>query len=84
MRLAGEGTSSVAYSVAVLPTEYGVLALTFALWGLPDVFTACYVLLLAANAVFIAAALPKWYREMKGFGRAGAAAVRTAPAAAQP
>lgn len=71
MRLAGEGSSSVAYSFAVLPTEYGVLALTFAVWGVPEAFVACYLLLFAANAAFIALALPKWYREMKAFGQAG-------------
>jgi len=71
MRLAGEGSSSVAYSVAVLPTEYGVLALAFTLWGTPTVFAYCYLGLLACNAAFISLALPKWYREVKTFGSVG-------------
>ena len=83
MRLAGEGSSSVAYSVAVLPTEYGVLALAFTLWGAPSVFAYCYVGLLAFNIAFICLALPKWYREVRTFGSVGSKAEAGVPKGAE-
>lgn len=73
MRLAGEGSSSIGYSIAVLPTEYGVLALAFLLWGVPPAFTAVYATLFAVNACFMAMALPRWYREMRSYGATGKA-----------
>jgi phosphatidylglycerophosphate synthase len=69
MRLAGEGSSSVPYSLAVLPTEYGVLACVFVLWGWPALFQWVYLALFVCNVLFLCLALPKWYRELSGFGR---------------
>lgn len=66
MRLAGEGSSSFVYSLAVLPTEYGILALVFVTWG-TGLFAPLYCLLLAANVMFLGLALPKWFREVAVF-----------------
>lgn len=62
--MAGQGTSSVAYSLAVLPTDYGLLCVVFALLAWQGVFIPLYALLLLANAGFVALALPRWYREV--------------------
>jgi phosphatidylglycerophosphate synthase len=70
-RLAGEGNSSFIYSLAVLPTEYGVLCLTFILWAVPPVFSVLYAALFGINACFLLVALPRWYREMRSYGVAG-------------
>ncbi|HYT09962.1 MAG TPA: CDP-alcohol phosphatidyltransferase family protein [Mycobacteriales bacterium] len=51
-------------SIAVLPTDYGVLCLSFLLLGVERVFLAVYALLFVANAAFILAASVKWFRDM--------------------
>jgi phosphatidylglycerophosphate synthase len=51
-------------SLIVLPADYGLLCLSFALLIAPAVFIWVYGLLAAANVVFLVGALPKWYREM--------------------
>ncbi|WP_075204257.1 CDP-alcohol phosphatidyltransferase family protein [Haematomicrobium sanguinis] len=67
MRLAGEGSSSVLYSVLVLPLEFGVLSWVFLLWGWPAAFTIVYALLALCYVLYLAAALIKWYREVRTF-----------------
>lgn len=69
MFLAADGSSSVLYSVAVSPTDYGVLCVALGLIGWPRAFVPVYTLLLVANAAFVLVALPKWYREMRRPGR---------------
>ena len=54
MLLAGDGQSSLVYSLAVAPTDYGVLCLIFLLQFWTDGFTWIYGGLLAANAAFLA------------------------------
>ncbi len=61
--LAGSGTSSVARSLAVAPTDYGVLCLSLGLAWWHQGFAWTYGLLLAATAAFLALALPRWHRE---------------------
>ncbi len=68
MILQGDGTSSMRYSLAVLPTDYGALCLALGLMFWPRSFVAVYLILLVANAGFLAMALPKWYREVRSFG----------------
>jgi len=63
MILQGEGSSSTLYSLAVMPTDYGLLCVMFALMPWTG-FVWVYGLLLAANAGFMVLALAKWYREM--------------------
>ncbi|NUU31980.1 CDP-alcohol phosphatidyltransferase family protein [Arthrobacter sp. C9C5] len=73
MRLAGEGNSSFLYSLAVLPTEYGVLCLAFFLWAVPPVFSIVYAVLFGINVCFVLLALPRWYREMRSYDSADTA-----------
>ncbi|TDD13485.1 CDP-alcohol phosphatidyltransferase family protein [Kribbella turkmenica] len=55
---------SVAKSLLIAPTDYGVLCLVFLAFGSPSLFVVLYGALLAANLLFLAAAIAKWYREM--------------------
>lgn len=55
-------------SIAGLPTDYGVLCLSFVLLGLPAVFLAVYSALLAANTLYLGLALVKWYGDMRVLG----------------
>ena len=68
MLLQGDGTSSMWYSLAVLPTDYGVLCVAFALMFWAEGFAVVYFFLLVANVGFLSMALPKWYREVRSFG----------------
>ncbi|WP_417216886.1 CDP-alcohol phosphatidyltransferase family protein [Arthrobacter sp.] len=60
-----QGGSSPLRSVLLLPTDYGILCLSFALWGSPVVFTGVYSLLFLACAMFLVLAASKWFRDMK-------------------
>jgi len=64
MLLAGEGSSSTLYSLAVVPTDYGLLCLSFAIMSWSDGFFWFYSFLLAANLGFLSLASVKWFREM--------------------
>ncbi|MFF0074248.1 CDP-alcohol phosphatidyltransferase family protein [Streptomyces sp. NPDC005494] len=57
-------------AVALLPADYGVFCLVFLLLGAPGAFRAGYAVLAAVHAVFLAAFLVKWFRELKAL-RAG-------------
>ena len=59
-----ERGDSVVKSLLIAPTDYGVLCLVFLSFGTPSVFIVLYGALLAANLLFLAAAIAKWYREM--------------------
>ncbi|WP_439591363.1 CDP-alcohol phosphatidyltransferase family protein [Microbacterium sp.] len=59
------GGSSLARSLLGLPTDYGVLCLTFAVWGVPVAFVVLYSLLAIAALLHLTAALPVWFRRMK-------------------
>jgi hypothetical protein len=48
----------------IAPTDYGVLCLVFVTFAWPSLFAVLYGALLAANLLFLAAAITKWYREM--------------------
>jgi phosphatidylglycerophosphate synthase len=71
MILAGEGRSSTLYSLAVVPTDYGLLCVSFALMFWEAGFLWVYAALMAANATFALLALAKWYREMRRYDAAG-------------
>jgi phosphatidylglycerophosphate synthase len=51
-------------SLLRLPGDYGLLALTFA-WFATPLFAVSYTLLMAINAVILAAALPVWFRQVR-------------------
>lgn len=55
-------------SILVLPADYGVLCVAMALLGFHTAFVWVYAALMVANVLFLAGALPKWYREMNHLG----------------
>lgn len=65
MFLQGQGNSSIWYSLAVAPTDYGVQLLTFALIGWQAGFAVVYTALFALTTVFLLLALPKWFLELR-------------------
>jgi hypothetical protein len=67
MLLQGDGDSSTLYSLAVAPTDYGLLCLVFALRFWETGFTWVYGAMFAANAAFLLLALGKWFREMRTY-----------------
>jgi phosphatidylglycerophosphate synthase len=64
----GSRRTSALYSLAVVPTDYGLMCLAFVLLAWPFFFTVAYVAFFAANTLYLALALPKWFRELKGLG----------------
>lgn len=68
---AGTGTSAVVRSIVVIPTDFGLLCMIFVLLGWRAGFVLAYSLLLVGTASFLAAAIPKWFREVSRFGPAG-------------
>jgi phosphatidylglycerophosphate synthase len=56
-------------SLLGVPTDYGVLCLAFVLLGAPLAFFGLYTLLFVANALYLALALGKWFRDMTALGR---------------
>lgn len=63
---------TVLRSLLGLPTDYGVLCLSFVLLGAPLAFFGLYALLFVANALYLVLALGKWFRDMTALGQAGA------------
>jgi hypothetical protein len=57
------GRAPVSRSLLRLPSDYGLLCLTFVLWGVQDVFIWVYGLLMLANLAILILALPVWYRQ---------------------
>jgi phosphatidylglycerophosphate synthase len=66
---ADPGLRGTLRSLAVWPTDYGVLCLIFLLWAWTDGFLVVYTVMLLGTAAFMLLALPKWYREAASFGR---------------
>lgn len=58
------GGSSPLRSILGLPTDYGVLCLSFVLWGVPHAFIVVYTLLALAALLYLLLALPTWFRRM--------------------
>ncbi len=52
-------------AIALLPVDFGVLGLSFLLWGAVSVYPYVYAGLLALNALILAAFLVKWFRELR-------------------
>jgi phosphatidylglycerophosphate synthase len=65
--LAGDGHSSLWYSLAVIPTDFGFLCLVFALLWMPVAFISVYTALMVASTLFLLLGLGKWYREVKSW-----------------
>lgn len=64
------GGGTLARSLLLVPTDFGVLCLVFVLWGWTDGFLWAYAALAAANAAFLGLAAVKWFREIRGLDRA--------------
>jgi phosphatidylglycerophosphate synthase len=62
MILTREGPTSLLYSLLVVPADYGLLCLSFVLWGWPLGFGVLYTLLFAANTLILLACLVRWFR----------------------
>jgi hypothetical protein len=60
---APEGRSWIR-SVLVIPMDYGVLCLSFAVYGIIPLFLTVYTLIFAATAAFLVLASIKWFREL--------------------
>ncbi|MFB8370215.1 CDP-alcohol phosphatidyltransferase family protein [Pseudarthrobacter sp. NPDC055928] len=52
-------------SVLVVPMDYGVLCLSFFVYGATPLFMAIYTAIFAATAAFLAMASVKWFRELQ-------------------
>lgn len=63
------GGGGILRSLLLLPTDYGVLMLTFVLWGWPLLFFGIYSLLLVACTAFLVAAAVTWFRQMARLDR---------------
>lgn len=61
----GTGRPSTMRSIALLPADYGLLALSFVTWGAPALFRDVYVVLLILNALILLAFLVKWSSELR-------------------
>lgn len=59
------GGSSPLRALLLLPTDYGILCLAFALWGFPEIFVAAYTLLALAGIMFLVLAATKWFKSMQ-------------------
>jgi phosphatidylglycerophosphate synthase len=62
------GRSTPLRAVLGLPTDYGVLCLSFVLLGTPILFFAVYTALFAANLLYLMLALVKWFGDMRALG----------------
>ena len=51
-------------SVLVVPMDYGVLCLSFMLYGATPLFLALYTAIFAATTAFLALSSVKWFREL--------------------
>jgi len=56
-------------AVALLPVDFGILALAFVTLAWPQVFVVVYSALFLANLLVGATLLAKWMRELSGFAR---------------
>ncbi|RFA14652.1 CDP-alcohol phosphatidyltransferase [Subtercola boreus] len=62
--VAPRGRASLLRSLLVVPTDYGILCLVFALLGSPVLFIALYGLMAVANAGHLVLASRKWFCDM--------------------
>jgi len=66
---ADAGTPSVLVSLLKVPTDYGLLCLTFLLLGASELFVGAYTLMFIGSAAYLMAASVKWFGQMKGLDR---------------
>ncbi len=63
-----ERPPSTVRALALLPADYGILALSFLTTAWPTVFEALYLVLFVANAAIMALLLNKWFAALKRLG----------------
>lgn len=68
------GGGTLARSLLLLPTDFGVLCLVLVLWGWTEGFVWAYAALAVANAAFLVLAAVKWFAEMRALDAAPGAA----------
>lgn len=51
-------------SLAVVPTDYGLLCIVFVLWGAPSAFLTVYALMLAGSLGYLLLGAPKWFKDV--------------------
>jgi len=61
----GARPPSMLRAVALLPVDYGVFCAVFLLLGSERAFRCAYLALFAVHALFLAAFLTKWFRELR-------------------
>lgn len=68
---------SIMKSLLLVPTDYGVLCMVFVFLGSPSVFFTLYALFFAANTVHLAAALIRWFGDMKSLSASQTVSTRS-------
>ncbi len=63
-------STSVVRSLLTIPTDYGFLAVTFLLFGLPQLFIIAYAVMLLGNVGYLVLGLPRWYGGLRALKRA--------------
>lgn len=58
------GGTSLAYSLLVIPNDYGLLCLLFLVLWLPALFVPLYTALAAINALLLAICVVRWHRSL--------------------
>lgn len=58
------GRRDLIQTLVATPTDYGVLCLTFAIFGWVEGFLAVYTAMFALSALVLVAALTRWWREL--------------------
>lgn len=71
-RASGSPRASLVRSLLVVPTDYGLLCLSFLLLGVPVLFAWAFTAITAATALYTGLAAVKWFREISRLPRATA------------
>lgn len=66
-------SASTTCSMLLIPTDYGVLCLTFMLLGWPAAFLTAYTVLFAGSSGYLLYASVKWFRDLRALDRRPAA-----------
>ncbi len=60
---------SVVRAIGLLPADYGILCLTFLLWGWTTAFQVSYLVLFVLNALIMVGFLARWHSELRSGDR---------------
>lgn len=59
------GSPSLLTSIVKMPTDYGVLCVTFALFGFTQFFLGAYTLITCGMLLYLLVVLPRWYNQIR-------------------